>query len=265
MTTTTSTTSQAPAQKGAAGERTRMTPAPDNPPVPTRTRRRPALIGLGVALVVLGTLGGAWLGTQLDDAEQVLVLAQDKQAGDVLTEADLRAVPVSSSGTDLAYVPLEDADQVQGQLLTGNVPAGTVLAPGMLAPEPTTPAGTYIVGIPLSTGQLPAVGLRPGDEVFLVMGVSQSAGSAPAPAAGAEGEPTLTAAQELTEPGRAWSAEVVGVGQASQTDGTGAITVDVAITRADAADVAAAAATRAMSVVLQPATGDEDEGGGEDR
>lgn len=248
------TTTQQPAAPPARGARTEMTTAPGREPTPVRQRRRPALIGIGIALLALGPLAGAYIGANSDDSVPVLALATDKLAGQELSTADLRSVSISADPAQVPSIPVEDAGQVEGQLLTGNLPAGTVLTPQMLSEGPTTPTGTFIVGIPVTPGQLPAVGLRPGDQVTLVVGATQGA-TQQDPAGGED-----STARQLVDPGRTWEAEVVNVGAATEQDVTGAITVDVAIATGQATDVAAAAASRALSIVLQPAGASTEDG-----
>lgn len=254
---TASTTQQQPPTTRTGPEgRTEMTAAPSREPDPVRQRRRPALIGIGVALLALGPLAGAYIGANTDASVSVLALSTDKLAGEPLAAADLRAVSVSADPAQLPSIRVEDADQVTGKLLTGNLPAGTLLTPQMVADDPATPPGTFIVGIPVTPGQLPAVGLRPGDQVTLVVGATQGA-TQQAPAGGEE----ESTARQLVDPGRTWNAEVVNVGGAAEQDVTGAITVDMAIASSEAADVAAAAASRSLSIVLQPPGSTIDEEG----
>lgn len=243
-------TTQQPADRSTRAGRTEMTTAPEREPVPVRQRRRPALIGIGIALLALGPLTGAYIGANSDDSVAVLALANDKLAGQELTTADLRSVSLSADPAQVPSIPVEDVDQVEGRLLTGNLPAGTVLTPRMVDEGPTTPQGTFIVGIPVTPGQLPAVGLRPGDQVTLVVGATQGATQGAVQQDPAEGEDGT--AQQLVDPGRTCQAEVVNVGSQAEQDVTGAITVDVAISAGEATDVAAAAASRALSIVLQP-------------
>lgn len=242
-----STATTEPAQ--AAPARTELTTAPRSEPAPVRQRRRPALIGLGIALVALGPLVGAWVGMATDESVSVIALATDKEAGQRLQTADLRAVSITADPADLPAIPVTDADRVTGMMLTGNAPAGTLLLPGMLSAEPRTPDGTHVVGIPVTPGQMPAVGLRPGDQVTLVVGATQTNQQQGA----AMGEE-----ESLTAPGRTWQGTVVTVGGPTTQDVTGSITVDVAIPATSSSDVAAAAASRSMSIVLTPHEQDED-------
>lgn len=244
---TTSTTQQPPTRSAPTGGRTEMTAAPAREPDPVRQRRRPALIGIGIALLALGPLAGAYIGANTDESVSVLALSADKLAGQRLATSDLRSVSLTADPAQIPSIRVEDVAQVDGKLLTGNLPAGTLLTPQMVAEDPATPPGTFIVGIPVTPGQLPAAGLRPGDRVTLVVGATQGTTQQQAPAGGED-----SSARALIDPGRTWPAQVVNVGPRAEQDVTGAITVDVALAPSEATDVAAAAASRTLSVVLQP-------------
>lgn len=222
------------------------TDATTTEPEPIRQRRRPGIIGAGVALIAVGVLGGAWYGTQSDDRTEVLVLNNEVFAGEPLTTSDLQAVPVSA-GSQVATVPVADADQYTGQLLTGNLPAGTVLSPSMLSDGVTNPNGTDVVPVALTTAQMPAVGLRPGDQVTLVVGLGNNP-NAGAPVA-EDQEPNPAA--DLSTPGRSWRATVVSVG--TEFSDTGAVTIDMGLEREDSSSVAAAAAGANLVAVLRTA------------
>ena len=68
--------------------------APAVPGSPARPRRRPALIGGGVALLALGGLTSAWLVSSTGDTVPVLAMAADVQRGEVIDRAyPFREVP----------------------------------------------------------------------------------------------------------------------------------------------------------------------------
>lgn len=243
-----STTDQAQRGLGHRLRRERSEPSTEPPspqPNPVRQRRRPLVIGLGVALVALGTLAGAWYGSQTAEVGDVLVLRADKEAGQGLSLEDLRGVPVAV-GPGLNPIPVEQVDSYVGQLVTGNLPAGTILTQDMLSEGVDLPIGTSLVGVALTPAQMPATGLRPGDEVTLVVGTGTALA---APAVEGPGD----AQSSLTTPGRTWRAEVLTVGTFLHDNG--AVTVDLALPSSDASDLAAASASGNLVVVLHPHTG----------
>lgn len=219
-----------------ATPRNRLTNTPD--PAPPRQQRRKSILGLGIALIVVGILAGAWYGSRNEEASPVLVLSQPVLAGEALTKDQLRAAPLSSSDS-LDAIPVDQVDAYVGKLLTGSLPEGTLLTPSMLTDTLALPPGTSLVGVPLSTSQMPSTALRPGDRVTVVMGASTTNA-----AAGAEAG--------LTTAGRTWPAQVVTIGPLRDS---GLVTVDLAVPDGSATDLAAAAATGNVSVVLHPHTG----------
>lgn len=221
-------------------ERAAAPPPPE--PEPVRQRRRPLILGLGVALIATGVLAGAWYGSQTDQATEVLILQTDMDAGDVLTRADLRSSAVTT-GADVVVIPVSEVDTYTGQRLTGNLPANTVLTPGMFAERVRLDENDELVGVAFRPSQVPATGVRPGDEVLVVVAV------------GAEGAtPPLQGVDEdvaaLTTPGQTWAAEVAAVSQTVQDDGSS--TIDLFVPAKDATAVAAAAGSGDLALVLRP-------------
>lgn len=220
----------------------RITAPPEPEPEPVRQRRRPLVLGLGVALVAAGVLAGAWYGTQGNQAAEVLVLQADMDAGEVLALEDLRSSPVAA-GSDLTTIPVDNVDEYTGQTLTGNLPADTVLTPAMLSDRLRVEGNDQLVGVAFTPSQIPSTGVRPGDQVTLVVAVGAE-GAAP-PLQGVDKSVTA-----LTTPGQTWTAEVAAVSSTVQDDG--AITIDLAVSADDATDVAAAAGSRDLALVLRP-------------
>ncbi|WP_162802091.1 SAF domain-containing protein [Ornithinimicrobium murale] len=180
-------------------------------------------------------LAGAWYGARNEEATPVLVLSQSVLAGDTLSKDQLRAAPLSSSDS-LDAIPVDQVDGYVGKLLTGSLPEGALLTPSMLTDAVDIPDGTALVGVPLSSSQMPSLALHPGDRVTVVMGASPGNGGA-----GTE--------LGLTTPGRTWPAQIVAIGPLRES---GLVTVDLAVPDESATDLAAAAATGNVSVVLHP-------------
>lgn len=193
-------------------------------PAPTRRRRSPALIGLGVALVALGGLGGGWLAAQGHDTQPVTVAAAALPAGHTISAADLRTVQVAG---DVGFPVTADPSTLVGKVASTTVAPGTVMADTMASGVPGPAGGQSIIGVPLKPGQYPAIGVQSGDGVSLVRGSA------------AQGEPAQKGAPQ------AWAGIVTNV---SEPTDDGVRTVDVALTAAQAP--AAAAATTSGTVVL---------------
>lgn len=228
-----STIAPAPATPTAAN-------APRTSQAPIRSRRRPAVIGLGAALVALFGLGGAWLATSGGQTHPVQVAASDIMAGHTLTATDLRAVNVEGS---VDFAATDDASQLIGKVAASDIPAGVVVAPTMLGPVVSS-KGESIFGVSVKPGSYPSTGLQAGDRVRLVLAASNSG----SPAAG---NPTPQPAGAAAP--SAWAASVISVGE---TRDDGSRTVDVATPAGSAAPPAAYAASGQLVIVLDQRGGD---------
>ena len=156
---------------GGSGSRPRPVSAP-------RTRRRPALIALGIAMVVVSALGAVSLFTVFSDTERVVLVVGAVAAGDTVQATDL-AVTDATVGPDLAVVPGADLDTVIGSTALVPLLQGQLLAPQAVGSGETAPGdGQSVVGLPLTRNQLPAVPLQAGDTI-LVVDTPQSGGDPP--------------------------------------------------------------------------------------
>lgn len=196
------------------------------PPVPAR--RRPGMIGLGVAAVALSGLGGWWVINGADNTHPVVMVARDIRAGQPIT-ADQLTVTRIHGGEGLAT--LSNLDQAVGKRAVSDLSGGTLLNPSTVVDELAVGPGYSTVTIALKHGSTPASGLRAGQQVRIVTQLTANA----APNAKAE----------------AWKGNIVAVG--SQGDDQMTV-VDVSTTSADAAQIATHQ-PGTMSIVLDPPTG----------
>ncbi|PZF82768.1 SAF domain-containing protein [Jiangella anatolica] len=134
---------------------------------PPKQRRRPALIGLGVALVALGGLGAAWLATSMSDTVRVVAVREDVARGEQITEDDLTTANIN---TDPALDPIPAARQseIVGQYASVDLPAGTLVTEGSYSSDVRPGEGEAMVGVAVTAAQLPGEALRPGDIVRIV-------------------------------------------------------------------------------------------------
>ncbi len=196
---------------------------------PPRRRRRPALLALAVTMVVLGALGAAYLATSLGQTSPVIALAREVPWGQAITAADLVEARISPDPA-LQPIPYDDRDQVIGMVAATTLTPGSLLTRDALTDQRLPAPGQQLVGVGVSTVQLPTTALRPGDGVLLV---PVAAGSAPAgDQAGAPGVVDATVVRAGT-PG---------------TDGLRV--VDVLVDAADGPDVAARAAAGLIAIVV---------------
>jgi len=197
------------------------------PVSPARHRRRPALIGVGVALVALGGLTSGWLVTSTGDTSQVLALARPVPAGQALVRADLVVADVRPDPS-LMTVPAAQVSSVVGLRAAAGLQAGALLTPTSVTAQVLPGSGSSLVGVFLSPAQLPAEPLLAGDSVRIV-------DTPPAQADPPSAAPGSTRAQ------------VVSV---TAPDASGSATVDVLVPEGQAAGLAARAATGRISLVL---------------
>lgn len=222
-----STTGTAPAW----APRQRSTGSPTAPPAPVRlrARRRPALLALGVALVVTGVLGGVWLVTAAGQRTSVLAVARPVPFGAVITVEDLRRAEVSVDAT-VATVPASDVDSVVGRVAATDLLQGQLLSAAAVTDAGPPSPGQVLVALAVPATRMPAGSLQAGDRVLVVE----------TPAVDADA-PTL--------PPAALPATVVRLGE---PDLNGVTVVDVTVAEPDGPALAARAATGRIAVVLQP-------------
>ncbi|MFG2405357.1 SAF domain-containing protein [Streptomyces brevispora] len=225
-----STTGTAPAAAQAASPGL-------TPPTPPRTlatrRRRPALIGLSVALIAAGGLAGAYTVLSSGERTPVLMVAKQVPYGAVVTERDLAVVSV---GLDPALKPVAaaDKDEIIGKRAATDLLAGSLMTGGSVTDKPLLDENQQLVGLRLKPGQLPSTPLSPGRSVLVV--------STPDAAANADGK-------KQDEIPKTLPAEVIRVGE---PDTSGNLTVDVSVAATDGAVLAARAASGDIALVVEP-------------
>ena len=136
-------------------------------PAPPRLRRRPAVLGLGVALVAAGGLTAAWLVSTVGTTTSVVVAAAPVLRGQILTADQLTTAQVS--GLDPASLtPASQLTDLVGQTVVVDVPVGAPVPSTAVTSDPLPAAGQAVVGILLPAGQVPTVDLLPGARVRIV-------------------------------------------------------------------------------------------------
>lgn len=213
----------------AAQERsTRPLPTAPRAAVP-RGRRRPALLALGVLLVVLGVLSGAWLINSAGDRVSVVAVARPVPFGEVINAEDLSRAEVSVDPA-VDTVPAEDLGQVVGLVAATNLTAGSLLTRAAVTDVAPPATGQVLVALALPATRMPAGSLQAGDKVLVV----------DTPPADAD-PPTL--------PPSTIPATVV---RLAKPDLNGVTVVDVTVTSSDGPALAARSATGRIAVVLTP-------------
>jgi hypothetical protein len=204
-------------------------PAPPGPLKPTRARRRPALIALGLALVALSVLASVYLVTSQARTYQVLAITENISRGAEITAANIATVELPTGPTLLEPVPAADFDKMVGKVATADLKAGQLLTEAGVTDELQPAAGRSIVGIALAPNQMPgSEPLAAGDAVRVVE----------TPASG--GEPPAQAPLAI-------AATVIGVRESTLGD---QMIVDVEVPSNNAAALAARAATGRVALVI---------------
>jgi hypothetical protein len=181
-------------------------------------------MGVGVVMMAVGAWVFAGLYLSVGDRREVLVMARDVDAREVVERRDLRVVRVSvDAGVDV--VAAEDLDQVVGRPARTGLLTGALLSEAQLEDrgDDGVDPGEAVVSVLLGPGDAPALALEPGAPVAAVL----------RPPAGQEGELTEVRGHVL---------------DLSETD-QGGWTVELVLADDDAATVSAAAADDRVTVV----------------
>jgi len=201
-------------------------------PTPPKARRRWGLFAAMVLVVALGALGNVWLLASTTTAQEVVAARTTIERGSVVTREDLMTVRVELDPS-LHTVLGVDLNGLVGQRAALDVAAGSLVTSESVTGTTVPPDGYSLVGIGVAQARMPGVPLVAGDEVRVV--------ATPQLATGASASSTPVSL----------AAVVVGTQSGTDTTGTGAQTiVTVQVPSADAASLAALAATGNVAVVL---------------
>ncbi len=228
MTTTIERPAETASNRGSRRNDQSSSPLPE----PPKPRRRWGLFAAMAALVCLGALGNVWFHQASTNAKQVVAARSTIERGTVISRDQLMTVQV---GSDPALRPV-DASQIEnmvGKRAAIDVAAGSLLTADVATTKNVPAQGQSLVGVAVTPAMMPGTQLVAGDRIRIVA----------TPAQQALGE---TAAAPV-----AVAAVVVSTQTGADTTGQGAqtiITVDVPT--ADAAQLAAIAATGKVAVVL---------------
>src|SRR4051794_24945909 len=151
----------------ATSAQTAVPPVPRAYLEPVRTRRRPLMIGLGLALTALGGLGAVWLASTGTGTTAVVGVAREVRAGQVIQRQDLVSVEMTK-GSELRAVPVQRAQDVVGKRTLVRLLPGSLVPPDALVDKLVPGPGQALVGLSLAPGQRPAVPMDAGDLVEIV-------------------------------------------------------------------------------------------------
>ncbi len=223
MGTTTTARPTSPAPNGANG---RPPAAAAVTATARKLRRRPAMVLFSVGLVLIGAVLGVGVWMASTSSVEVVAARVAIERGAVISDAHL-VVTRAAVDPSVPVVPAAELAGLVGKRAASDVAAGTLLSPAQVSDVLPPATGESVVGVALTTGQLPAEPLRPGDRVRLVQ--------------------TPLAQGEVPATQVTIDAEVQSVTPA--TDGQTTV-VDLLVPSSRAAEVAARAATGRVAVVL---------------
>lgn len=211
--------------------RKEATPAAERSTTPVPLKRRVSRQWLAAAgvLILLGA-GATWAAfNSASSTTGVVAVVTDVNRGDTIDQSDLGVLEVGD-GAAQYYLPVASIDDIVGQTALTDLAAYTPLTSASIG-DLEVVAGSALVGIPLTPGQIPSHGVHAGATVSVVATASVDA-------AATDADPVSI------------TAEVFAV---RFDDTTGVYLVDLLLRPADAERVAAIAATGNIALIV---TGD---------
>ena len=146
--------------------------------LPTRERHN-GRIALAVVLIVGLAGGGAYLYSSAGSKTPVVEVVRQVQVGQALQRADLTTIDVSGPVTAFGGGRLEE---LVGQRAAVTLVPHTLLQKAMVAQGQTLQTGQAQVGVAVTSGQIPADGLEPGDVVRVLRLPNKDAAGTAGPA-----------------------------------------------------------------------------------
>jgi len=198
-------------------------------PAPFRPQRRARHLLAALALSGLGALAVYFAVDATTKTTSVVEVREAVQRGETITRKDLTTVDVNAAG--LKTVPAARLNGLIGQRAQQPLFAGTLLTPDALNTSVVPVNGQSLVGVALTSAQMPTEPLVAGDVVSIID--TPNSGD--------------TANQVPATP-NATNATVQNVGP---PDAQGLVTVDVLVPEGSSARLAAQASTGHVALVLQ--------------
>ncbi len=213
--------------------------APVTVPKALRARRRsPWAIGMSVALIAAGGVGGAVLLEASGQRTSVVTVVRQVPAGQEITERDLGEASVALA-PGLKPVPADERETVVGKRAAVGLVPGSLLSRSQVTEASLVAEGEQVVPVGLKPALWPATELAPGQRVQVVW----------VPGEGGTGE------QQPAEDRRPVTARVVKVGSPSPSSGVAVL--DVAVAAEDGPVVLAWSASGNAALALDAGGGDE--------
>ena len=146
----------------SAGRWCRRVAVMSGQPSKVRSRVRTQWLALGAAFVVLAGVLVAWALSNAAERVQVVQVATELKAGDVIELDDLAVTGVAYEAELQGLVPEQSLEALVGRVAAIDIEPGTLLVRGMWEDAPVVHEGEAIVGALLAGGRFPA-GLARGD------------------------------------------------------------------------------------------------------
>jgi hypothetical protein len=198
-----------------------------------RRRRRPVVVGAGLALTAVGALVSTWLVSEAGDKVAVVATRHAIAAGESIKASDLVAAEISH-GTELRSLPASRASEIIGKQAAFDLPGGALVTKNSVSAESSVTKGKSVIGIFAKPGQLPVQKLRTGDAVVIVHTPQDGSASASSTKAGTTPDSLPAVVSQIGSP-----------------DANGAVVVDVAAAEVNSTSLAAWAASGEVAIVLK--------------
>jgi hypothetical protein len=201
---------------------------------------RPRQVLLAVLVVVLGGLVSMWAVTSYAHRDRVLVITRNVALGQRITMDDLAGADLTLDPAVAAFTVAQQGDVIGKVALVG-LAKGTLVNPSQVGVAASLGAGQVLVPLQLKPGQMPAVGLAPGQPVLLVATPANTTAGA------AAGNPVTSVTPETVQ---------ATVAESGQPDPATEVTVvDVRVLADEGAALAQMAAGGNVTVVVLPPGG----------
>ena len=199
---------------------------------------KPRQVLLAVLVVALGGLVSMWAVSSYAHRDRVLVISANVAVGQRITADDLTGADLTLDPRVSAFTVAQQGEVI-GKVALVDLARGTLVNPSQVGASPLLTAGQVLVPLQLKPGQLPAVGVAPGQMVWLVDTPVDTGQGAQAGAQPGAVDPIEATVAESGEPDPATLVTVV----------------DVRVPQDQGVSLARMAASGNVTVVLLPAGG----------
>lgn len=190
---------------------------------------------LALLLMVMGAVTAAYLVNRMDQRIAVIMVTRDVPVGTQISVADVATTRVAVDAR-VVVIPGRQLRQVVGRIAAMDLRKGSLLAASQLTDSLVPGPGQQVVPVAVKLDQLPARGLRPGDQVLVVA----------TPGDQGQDQTAISGGSALNQdtPAR--------VNQVSSPDADGNVRVDLVVAAQVGSAIAKQASTGRIGFVLTP-------------